>query len=101
MFDEKLAKTIGKLVTHESHGSTAMYLLGRLVDRRPELLNCQLDVLEKVLQAKVAVSQTPVVVTYWSQASLVNEVRILRIVHKLFNIIQRNVKTKNKKPRTL
>ena len=61
-------------MAHPVQGGIAVFVLSKFVDKRPELLNCQTELLVDALEGRINSTQLPNIITYWTQASLVSEV---------------------------
>ena len=72
-----VAKVIGKMVTNPDQEGMAVYVLSKFVDKRPELLNCQQELLVDALEGRISSTQLSNIVNNWTQASLVNKVNYI------------------------
>lgn len=75
------------MLSHATLAPTASAILGKFVEKRPEFLNCQVDVLARAIDGQVQAIYLPMVITHWSQASLASEAVANQVLTLLMRFI--------------
>ena len=71
----------------------AINTLNKFVEKRPGMINCQIEVLQKALGGNTQSIYAPMLITCWSQASLVTEKTAFQVLKILTGFIEKAQQT--------